>query len=710
NTLATLLALFLVSCAFTALRAERIFVLFDASCMDRIEYDQQRQDGRAGYYMYHVNLRPGEKLVLETGVESDIEQNYLPPNYLTCATGGFDAALGQRINANIDEVFLLRPEGRSYRVVPVISAAYSTQQGPFITYDSPKYRFRFDTENGVIGENLAYDNPGAKVYFEGREENGCTGNYLFRQIAPQSAYPIMEFKLAPELGIVEERNGSNNSATGTSLLTIRLVNGQPAAGWLRANCNPGATPYAATTTTVGGPVTYGNEGIAIGQPVYQQPSVTAQDMLLPPGAQMLGSGSPATAAPAPPAPAPAAASAGNSTGGAATPPEGVHEVAKGETLYGISRRYDITVDQLKEWNNMASTTLRVGQSLRVTPPQVGMASRGSTTASVPAGTPAATYPSAGVGNQGAAAAAPNPNEQMHIVTAGETVAGVALKYGYTEAKFREINQLGSREVIKVNQRLKTSDCNCPAQAAPAPYGTVGPQNYSTGYVQPQTYRQPAAPQSYPAQPQEYGNSYPAQPLQQQYNSYPAQPQEYGNGSYPAQPQQYNNNSYPAQPQQYGSYPTQPQEYGGSYTPPASGAPVNQSRGTTINNNTSFGSGAVVPEAYDYSPTPAPSTPPVMRPRGNGPADPSVQNYNPARNYQYNETYTPPGAYTGDVPITYGSGGSSLPAQNRRVHVVQEGESLYAISRRYNMNTDQLRALNRLTAGEVIIPFQRLYIE
>ncbi len=706
NTLATLFALFLVSCAFAPLRAERIFVLFDASCMDRIEYDQQRQDGRAGYYMYHINLRPGEKLVLETGVESDIEQNYLPPNYLTCATGGFDAALGQRINANIDEVFLLRPEGRSYRVVPVMSAAYSTQQGPFLTYDSPKYRFRFNTENGIIGENLAYDNPGAKVYFEGREENGCTGNYLFRQIAPQSAYPIMEFKLAPELGIVEERNGSNTSSAGATLITARQVNGQNVDRWLRDNCNPGSSPYAATTTTVGGPVTYGNEGMAIGRPVYQ-PSVSAQDMLLPPGAQAIGSGNPAMAAPAP---APAAGS-GSTAAGAATPPEGVHEVAKGETLYGISRRYDITVDQLKEWNNMASTTLLVGQSLRVTPPQVGMASRGSASASAPASNAASAYPSAGVTGQGNAAAAPNPNERMHIVTAGETVAGVALKYGYTEAKFREINQLGTREIIKINQRLKTSDCNCPAPAVPAAGGSVGVQNYSTGYVQPQSYQQPAAPQqSYPAQPQTQSyNSYPAQPQQQQYETYPSQPQQYG--GYPAQPQQQQQyESYPSQPQQYGGYPAQPQEYGGGYSPSATGAPVNQSRGSTINNNTSFGSGAVVPEAYDYTPTPAPNTPPVMRPRGSGPADPGVQNYNPARNYQYNETYTPPGAYTGDVPITYGSGGSSLPAQNRRVHVVQEGESLYAISRRYNMNTDQLRALNGLTAGEVIIPFQRLYIE
>ncbi len=42
-----------------------------------------------------------------------------------------------------------------------------------------------------------------------------------------------------------------------------------------------------------------------------------------------------------------------------------HTVEKGDTLYGISRRYGITVDALKQLNNMTDNNIKIGQSLRV---------------------------------------------------------------------------------------------------------------------------------------------------------------------------------------------------------------------------------------------------------------------------------------------------------------------------------------------------------
>jgi LysM repeat protein len=47
-------------------------------------------------------------------------------------------------------------------------------------------------------------------------------------------------------------------------------------------------------------------------------------------------------------------------------PEGVyHTVVKGETLYGISKRYGTTVDNLLQLNNLTGTTISIGQILRV---------------------------------------------------------------------------------------------------------------------------------------------------------------------------------------------------------------------------------------------------------------------------------------------------------------------------------------------------------
>jgi membrane-bound lytic murein transglycosylase D len=46
-----------------------------------------------------------------------------------------------------------------------------------------------------------------------------------------------------------------------------------------------------------------------------------------------------------------------------------HEVSAGETLYSISRRYGLTVDQLRTYNDIGkNTAIRPGQKLKLSPP------------------------------------------------------------------------------------------------------------------------------------------------------------------------------------------------------------------------------------------------------------------------------------------------------------------------------------------------------
>jgi len=42
-----------------------------------------------------------------------------------------------------------------------------------------------------------------------------------------------------------------------------------------------------------------------------------------------------------------------------------HTVAKGDTLYRLSKQYGVTVDDLKAWNNLADNTIHVGQQIVV---------------------------------------------------------------------------------------------------------------------------------------------------------------------------------------------------------------------------------------------------------------------------------------------------------------------------------------------------------
>lgn len=53
--------------------------------------------------------------------------------------------------------------------------------------------------------------------------------------------------------------------------------------------------------------------------------------------------------------------------------KGVHTVVAGETLYSISRQYNVSVQQLKEWNGLAASEVQVGQTLFLTQPMNGVA-------------------------------------------------------------------------------------------------------------------------------------------------------------------------------------------------------------------------------------------------------------------------------------------------------------------------------------------------
>lgn len=663
KNLAVVLLLLFIAIAPT--RAERLFILFDPSCMDRLDYDLVRPEGKADYITYHVNIQSGEKLILEVGPESSNEQNYLPPQYLTCSTGGFDEALMRRINANIDEVYVVYEQGNNrYTVSPVTLAAYYLKQGPVVTYNSPKYRLRFNLENGVIGENLAMDNPGVKLYFEGREDNGCQGAYLFRQLAPQSAYPVMDLKLVPEIGIIEERSGATATTSGAALI-VEDINRVKLDRYLRDYCGvePGSRGNLMSVTAAGRPAEYGNTNPNPG-------------LLLPPGATMRGGNAPATAAapatmtPAAAAPAPAAESAVT-----------MHTVQKGETLYGISRRYNVSVPDIQEWNNMNGTTIRVGQQLRIRSNQSDLAAKG------PAATGTVAQPAQPAPTTGPAPAPAAGTAVEHIVKPGETVASLALRYGYTEDRFRLMNDLGPNDFIKIGQRLRTTDCVCPPAGA-QPAGTTGlirPESASPGVITPVPYETAPAGAMRP-QPQNTppaGMSSRGVPVPAAAANQPTYPTTtYPSTTYPR-------TDYPATQARGGTVSPQSYDY-----PPAG-----------ISNDPSFGS--VIPQAYDYAPAEQEASRSMSRlesqptigarntPASSGRALPATRDYQ----------------YTGQ-PQSYDAGSAypTAPPANRRVHIVQEGENLTTIARRYNIAIERLQQLNGLAPGEIIIPYQRLYIE
>ncbi len=121
---------------------------------------------------------------------------------------------------------------------------------------------------------------------------------------------------------------------------------------------------------------------------------------------------------------------------------GFHRVQKGETLYAISKKYKVSVDQICEWNNIEQTAiLSICQELAIAQP----------TANRPA--PSLRQPPASTMKV--------QEGGRHVIKPGETIAGIAHIYGFSEKRFRRFNGLNPTEPAWPGLVLRTSDCNCP---------------------------------------------------------------------------------------------------------------------------------------------------------------------------------------------------------------------------------------------------------
>jgi LysM repeat protein len=118
----------------------------------------------------------------------------------------------------------------------------------------------------------------------------------------------------------------------------------------------------------------------------------------------------------------------------------VHRVATKETLFSIARQYNVSVDDIKAWNELKDGNLSVGQEILI---RQQVAERRPDVQ--PAPTPSAA--------------------KTHTVAPKETLFSIARQYGMTVAQLKEWNSLAADDV-KIGQVL--------AVAAPAPGATPAP--------------------------------------------------------------------------------------------------------------------------------------------------------------------------------------------------------------------------------------------
>jgi LysM repeat protein len=105
----------------------------------------------------------------------------------------------------------------------------------------------------------------------------------------------------------------------------------------------------------------------------------------------------------------------------------IHVVAAKETMFSISQAYDVSIEEIKQWNSLADNSLSIGQELVI---------KKSGSRNVP---PPALSPAKG----------------FHIVAAKETMFSIAKQYNVTIQQIKDWNKLEGNE-ISIGQELRVA--------------------------------------------------------------------------------------------------------------------------------------------------------------------------------------------------------------------------------------------------------------
>ena len=405
---------FLVLMLFMALsvRANRtLYINFDPSCMDRLEYRLNGKGPAFVTYQYHT----GAGIVaLEVGIEGKKTFSRLPKATVGCGSSAIDEKLVKSINMHLTDVYVAFPVGDgTFRVSPVGMASFFANDLAHGHIIRPDYEFSYTGDQNNPDQDLATDVSGSKVYYMSEGHDKCDV-FHFRAISKQTCRPMTELYLVHGIGIVEERIGATLDEQEKNRYLLTSINGVSPETYRESFCR----------------------GERIDLALHSQPK---------------------PAAPEAPAPKTVPYEPKRCTG---QEQPGFHLVQYGENLFSIARRHSLTVQQLKKWNHLRGDKILACSQLRIEPPMMAQADRPAP----------GHFKAKGIAKKTAKKfvrkTMPKKSDTgFHIVQKGENLYILARLYGYTVERFAHMNGLKPTDIIKPGMKLKTTDCTCDTATA-----------------------------------------------------------------------------------------------------------------------------------------------------------------------------------------------------------------------------------------------------
>ena len=213
-----------------------IYLEYNQSCMDRYEYKYKGVEFGSSHIVYHLRQNNNEKVVLEVGIESKINYEVKPKNVKSCRDVSLNERMVRDVNNGDIQLFIVKRSGKGYNVSPVGIATYAqiTPQGfGFVTLD---HMFSYRYNQPANGANLARKDSEAKVFYNGTLSHNCPRKYLFTKTKNKAGKNYSEYTIIPEIGVIEEKTGFNQTDAANNVLELVAINGLPIESYLNDYC------------------------------------------------------------------------------------------------------------------------------------------------------------------------------------------------------------------------------------------------------------------------------------------------------------------------------------------------------------------------------------------------------------------------------------------------------------------------------------------
>ena len=403
-----------------------LYLLFNASCMDQLEYRYVYTGTSVVSYSIHPTAN--EQYILTTG-SSGINSPALPPNTVNCREYALNEQFLNDVNNVTRQVYIVHQQQRGYLLVPVISATQVIRSGTYYLYRAPSYSFAIDTSNLVYESNIATGSSSWYIYFNGLKIRGCFYEYAFKREPTKVSQERSEFDFIPGIGITSERTGMTAVEAENNQYRLIKMNGMALEDYIISKCQgktaatntPPLSDYTPKVNYSTGTVRENDKEIS-SMPDYGPPPVNTGTNL-----------PPLVSCPE-------------------LPGEGYHIVQPGQTLNSISRAYDITLKSLISWNKISDPdVIRVCQKIWLRKPSsspqtiVSKGDQVSKTADGPVAQRQDGYWNLNYEPVPYAPYQPKPSytapaqSLIHTVQKGESLYSIGQRYNVTEAEMRRLN-------------------------------------------------------------------------------------------------------------------------------------------------------------------------------------------------------------------------------------------------------------------------------